>query len=66
MNTLCLNKNFTPKMPPIETLWCKIHVNPTNQKSHSWAPLPVGAIDSSVLECLKICTWPESFGTFKW
>jgi hypothetical protein len=30
---------LTPKLPPIETLWCKNHENKSNQKSHSWAPL---------------------------
>jgi hypothetical protein len=24
---------------PVETLWCKNNENPTDRKSHSWAPL---------------------------
>jgi hypothetical protein len=27
------------KSPPIETLWCKNHQNPSYRKSHTWAPL---------------------------
>jgi hypothetical protein len=27
-----------PKVAPIETLWCKNHENPSDGKSHTWAP----------------------------
>ncbi len=36
------NFYFNPKdapPPPIETLWCKNHQNPSYRKSHTWAPL---------------------------
>jgi hypothetical protein len=31
--------NFNVKVAPIKTLWCKKHENPSDRKSHTWAPL---------------------------
>ncbi len=38
---LNITKNLilTLKSPPIETLWCKNHQNPSDRKSHTWAHL---------------------------
>ena len=40
---LNIKKTFilTQKSPPIETLWCKNHQNPSFRKYHTWAPLRV-------------------------
>jgi hypothetical protein len=41
LNIKKTNFYFNPKIapPPIETLWCKNHQNPSDRKSHTWAPL---------------------------
>jgi hypothetical protein len=49
---------LTQKSPPIETLCCKNHKNPSYRKSHTWAPLMFGCtyvLASSVLEMVLHC-----------
>jgi hypothetical protein len=39
LNIVIKNSILTPSRPHIETLWCKNQENPSDQKSHTWAPL---------------------------